>query len=109
MHYPISLCRSQEARLEGLLRTIAFAPGGAIGVALKLKFPCVHASAESFGLTLAVLSKLSAIISCGMSRSHSERGKLGSVAACPDLKWLLNVRIALSAMQFRCLHGATNW
>ena len=39
MHHPVTLLRSQDALFLGLACTITLVPGGAIGVALKLKFP----------------------------------------------------------------------
>lgn len=60
-----------------------FVPGGASGVALKSKLPYRYACADSFGLTREVRSRFKVSEHCGINRSHSDTGKLGSHVAKP--------------------------
>ena len=66
-------------------------PGGAIGVLLKSKEPCMCACAESLGLTRLALSRFRVRSAWGISLSHRFIGKLGGVEQRPALKWFLNV------------------
>lgn len=57
-----------------------------MGVAEKSYCPKIYACAESAGFVRAARSKFSVMFACGMSRSHSDSGKFGSVVASPALK-----------------------
>ena len=83
--------------------------GGAIGVALKLKFPNNSAYAERDGLRLYDLNKLMAILHCGRSRSHSLEGNFGSQVYNPAIIWFLYVRMARSVALRWCICGGTSW
>ena len=61
-------------------------PGGAKGVAAKLNFPNIYAYADYFGFVIAVRIKLSVMLACSTSLSHSDNVKLGSTLAKPDSK-----------------------
>ena len=61
-------------------------PGGAIGVALKLKFPNNAAYAERYGLCPADLNKLMVILHYGRSRSHYLEGNFGSQVYNPAIR-----------------------
>ena len=65
--------------------TTTLVPGGAIGVALKLKLPNNSAYAEIDRLRLADLNKLMVIFHCGRSRSHSLEGNFGSQVYNPAI------------------------
>ena len=64
---------------------------------------------ERSGFTHNGGSKLRVVVACGSKRHHRCIGKDGSVLARPEIKWSLNVAIALSAafIQWRC--GGTSW
>ena len=61
-------------------------PGGAIGIALKLKLTNNAAYAERYRLHLADLNKLMVILHCGRSRYHSLEGNFGSQVYNPAIR-----------------------
>ena len=86
-YHPTSPFSSHVRRTVGLICATNFVPGGANGVAAKSNSPYIYVYAESLGFDRADLSKLSVILHCSMSLSHSERGrKLGLTVARPALE-----------------------
>ena len=65
--------------------------------------------ADSLGLILDPLSKLSVSSACGMVLSHSWSGNALSIDHHPAIKWFLAVRIALSAVLVLWSLGGANW
>ena len=61
-------------------------PGGANGVALKLKCPNIAACAESEGLRRDERRRLRVIMHCGRSLSQYEAGKRESQLHKPAIK-----------------------
>ena len=61
-------------------------PGGAIGVAAKLNSPNIYVYVDNNGLVRDERSRLSVILACGISLSHSLNGNCGSMLARPALK-----------------------
>ena len=84
-------------------------PGGASGVAAKLKMPYTAVCADSAGLRRDARNRLSVSVHCGMRRSHSFMGYLGSMVQRPAIRWFLYVRMALSAAFLLWIWGGTSW
>ena len=95
MYQQSTVCVSKEAWDVGFSWTRIFMPGGAKGVALKLKFPYIAAYSDKLGLVWGGLSILRVIVDCSMSLSHSFIGKLGSHYVIPGKRWFLKVWMAL--------------
>jgi hypothetical protein len=91
------------------LCTNTLVPGGPIGWELKLYCPWACACADKRGLIRDPLSRLRVSRAWGMSRSHRCSGNSLSVDDRPAMKWFLNVRMALSAVLRRCIHGGASW
>ena len=86
MYHASVPCPAHDNLLFSFSCTTALVPGGAIGVALKLKLPNNAAYAERVGLRLADLNKLMVILHCGRSRSHSLQGDFGSQVYNPAIR-----------------------
>ena len=71
-------------------------PRGASGVLLKSKLPKRWLYADSFGFNLVGGSMFRVATACGMSQHHRWGGKRSSVSFKMEIKWLLNVLMALS-------------
>ena len=76
---------------------IALLPAGANGVLLKLKLPHSCMYEDNFGFILEVHSMHKVIISKYMSLSHWFAGNVASAPFRIEMRWFLNVLIALSA------------
>ena len=81
-------------------------PGGAIDVALKLKFPCKAAYADSDVLRLDCHKRL--IVMFDYNLSNSLDGKLSSQVYNPAIRWFLYVQMARSTTLQRWICGGTN-
>ena len=66
--------------------TTTLVPGGAIGIALKLKLPNNAAYSEIYGFRLVDLNTLMVILHCGRSRSRSLEGNFGSQVYNPAIR-----------------------
>ena len=86
MYHPSRPCAPKLVLWEGLRCIITLVPGGAIGVAEKLKLPKMAACADSVGLRREDLTRFNVIIAWGSSRSHSAMGYLGSHVHKPAIK-----------------------
>jgi hypothetical protein len=86
MYQPSTPWGAKAERCAGVSWTRMRVPGGAKGVALKLKFPKRAACAESFGWRRDERRRLSVSVAWSMSRSHSVKGNLGSQVARPARK-----------------------
>ena len=84
--------------MQGFMCATTFVSGGASGVAAKSKLPKMYWYADSAGLARVDRRRFKVIMDCCSSRSHSERGKFGSVDARPALKWFLKACIARFAL-----------
>ena len=71
--------------------------------------PLRMALAERSGFTRDGRSKLRVVVACGSKRHHRCIGKDGLALASPEIKWSLNVAIALSAVFVRWRCGGTSW
>ena len=85
--------------------TKTLVPGGARGVALKLKFLLMAAWAESLGFVREDRSRLRVITAWGMRRSQSWEENLVLQEASPTQKRFLNVWIARSAALRNWMYG----
>jgi hypothetical protein len=61
-------------------------PGGAKGVLLKSKCPFNWANPDMRGLIPDFRRRLSVIVACGKTLSHSFRGKVGYTEQIPAIK-----------------------
>ena len=86
MYHPSVPFPAHDNLLFGFSCTTNLVPGGAIGVALKLKFPNNAAYAERDGLRLADLNKLMIILHYGRSQSHSLEGNFRSQVYNPLIR-----------------------
>ena len=77
MYHPSTLFVEKEGRVEEYSWNKTLVPGGAKGVALKLKFTLMAAWAERIGFVREERRRLIVITAWGMRRSHSRKGKLG--------------------------------
>ena len=84
---------------------MALLPGVANGVLLKSTFPSSDVYAESGGCTLDVRRRFNQSWHCSSSSSYNCAGKSLSVVQSPDIRWLLNVCIALSTTFLLCIPG----
>ena len=71
MYQPSTACVGKEGQLEAALWTKTLIPGGASGLALKLKFPLMSVWAERLRFVREYHRRLISITSWGMRRSHS--------------------------------------
>ena len=97
MYHASVACPAHDKLLFGFSCTTTLVLGGAIGVAVKLKFSNNAAYAEKDGMRLADLNKLMVILHCGRSRSHSLEGNFGSQVYNPAIISFLYVWMARSA------------
>ena len=109
MYHASVLCLAHDNMLFGFSCTTTLVPGGAIGVALKSKFPNNAAYAERDGFRLDDLNKLMGIIHCGRSQSHSLGGDFGSQVYNPAIIWFLYACMARSAALRRLICGGISW
>jgi len=86
IYYLSLLFKSQDALLSRCLCISIFVPSGTIGVTLKLNCLFMNAYANNFGLIFDDQRRFRVILAYGMSLSHSDRGKSGSVPTRQDLK-----------------------
>ena len=86
MYQPSVPCPAQVFLLVDFSWTTTCVPGGAIGVALKSKFPSSAAYADSDGFRRADRSRLIVILHFGSNLSHSLEGNLGSQVYKPAMK-----------------------
>ena len=86
MYHDSVPCTAHDNLLFAFSCTTTLVPGGAIGVALNLKFPNNTAYAERDGLRISDLNKLMVILHCGSSRSHSREGNFGSQVYNPAIR-----------------------
>ena len=86
MYHASVPCPAHDLRLLDFSWTTILVPGGAIGVALKSKIPCKAAYADKEGLRLADLKRFMVMLHCGISRSHSLAGTLGSHVCMPAMR-----------------------
>ena len=98
----------QDFLLSGGLRTVAWNPGGAIGVQLKSYFPSKISYADASGLILEVLSIFRVLFPCSMSWYHMAMGKPLSHVHNLAIKWFYQVWIALYPTLIIWLYGSTN-
>ena len=80
---------SHVRRVFGLTCATILVPGRANGVAEKSNSPKIYVYEDNEVLSLADLSRLSVMLHCSMSLSHSMRGNSGSKLAKPAFKWFL--------------------
>ena len=80
---------------------MTFVPRGTSGVLLKSKLPKSWLYADSLGFNLDGRSMLRVATACGMSWHHRLGGKCSLVPFKMEMKWLLNVLMALSARLWR--------
>ena len=81
MYQPSTACVENEGQLEVASWTKTLVPGGARGLALKLKFPLMAAWAERLGFVQEDQMRLRVITDWGMIRYHSWERNLGSQEA----------------------------
>ena len=86
MYHPSVPCPAHVFLLLDFSCTTTLVPGGAIGVALKLKLPSNAANADSEGFRQDERNKLMVILHCGISLSHSLDGNLGLQVYKPATK-----------------------
>jgi hypothetical protein len=85
-YQPSTPCGDQEECCDLSSYATTLVPGGAIGVALKLKEPKRPAQADKVGLMREPRSKLRVSSACGISSSHWSKGKSLSVLQRPAIK-----------------------
>ena len=77
----IDACVEKEGQVEDYSLTKTLVKGGAMGLALKLKFMLMAAWAERLGFLREDRSRLRVITAWGTRQYHSRDGKLGSQEA----------------------------
>ena len=87
MYHASVPCPSYDNLLFDFSCTTTLVQGGAIGVALNLKFPNNASYAERDGLRLADLNKLMGILHCGRNQLHSLERNFGSQVYNPEIRW----------------------
>ena len=81
MYQPLTASVENEGQLKAALWTKTLVPGGARGVALKMKFPLMAAWAEMFGFVREERISLRVITDWVLRQSHSLEGNFGSKEA----------------------------